>query len=71
MNQVVVKEKVDIGNKLSFLSTKKCGKKNAKKVAGFGLNSRKSLRKAKSLFRYFKAFWLQSGIADWDPNKKI
>jgi len=32
MNHVVVKEKVDIGNKLSFLSTKKCGKKNAKKL---------------------------------------
>jgi len=37
--------------------------KSSKKVAGFGLNSRKSLRKAKSLLRYFKAFWLQSGIA--------
>jgi hypothetical protein len=34
------------------------------KVADFGLNSRKSLRKAKSLLRYFKAFRLQSGIAD-------
>jgi hypothetical protein len=33
------------------------------KVADFGLNSRKSLRKAKSLLRYFKAFRLQSGIA--------
>jgi len=33
------------------------------KVAGFGLNSRKSLRKAKSLLRYFRA-WVQSGIAE-------
>jgi hypothetical protein len=33
------------------------------KVADFGLNSRKSLRKAKSLLHYFKAFRLQSGIA--------
>ena len=48
------------------MSTKKCGKKNAKKVTGFGLNSRKSLRKAKSLLRYFRAFWVQSGIAVYD-----
>ncbi|MBW2738447.1 MAG: hypothetical protein JRE64_06250, partial [Deltaproteobacteria bacterium] len=33
-------------------------------VAGFGLNLRKSLRKAKSLLRYIKAFRLQSGIAE-------
>jgi len=33
------------------------------KVACFGLNSRKSLRKAKSLFGYFRAFWVSSGIA--------
>jgi CRISPR-associated endonuclease/helicase Cas3 len=32
-------------------------------VADFGLTSRKSLRKANSLLRYFRAFWLQSGIA--------
>jgi hypothetical protein len=29
--------------------------KNSKKVAGFGLNSRKSLRNAKSLSSYFRA----------------
>jgi len=33
-------------------------------VTNFGLHSRKSLRKANSLLRYFRAFWLQSGIAD-------
>jgi hypothetical protein len=33
------------------------------KVADFGLNSKKSLRKANSLLRYFRAFWVQSGIA--------
>ncbi|MBL0700396.1 MAG: hypothetical protein JJV92_05895, partial [Desulfosarcina sp.] len=41
--------------------------KKYKKIAdaiGFGLNLRKSLRKANSLPRYFRAFWLQSGIAD-------
>jgi len=40
--------------------------KKIKKIAdvtGFGLNSRKSLRKANSLLRYFRVFWLQSGIA--------
>jgi hypothetical protein len=34
------------------------------KVTAFALNSRKSLQKAKSLLRYFKAFRLQSEIAD-------
>jgi hypothetical protein len=40
-------------------------RRKSKKIAdvtGFGLNSRKSLRKANSLLRYFRAFWLQSGI---------
>jgi hypothetical protein len=32
-------------------------------VTDFGLNSRKSLRKANSLLGYFRAFSLQSGIA--------
>jgi len=38
--------------------------KTIEKVAGFGLNSRKSLRKAKPLFGYFRAFGVSSGIAD-------
>jgi hypothetical protein len=33
-------------------------------VTDFRLNSRKSLRKANSLLGYFRAFWLQSGIAE-------
>jgi hypothetical protein len=33
-------------------------------VTDSGLNSRKSLRKDNSLLRYFRAFWLQSGIAE-------
>jgi chemotaxis regulatin CheY-phosphate phosphatase CheZ len=42
-------------------------RRKSKKIAGvtgFGLNSRKSLRKANSLLRYFRAFWLQSGIIE-------
>jgi len=43
------------------LSTRKVEKIG--KVAGFGLNSRKSLRKAKPSFGYFRALWALSGIA--------
>jgi len=58
------------------LSTRKAEKIG--KVAGFGLNSRKSLRKAKPLFGYFRAFWVSSGIAvkpinstvGWIPGKR-
>jgi hypothetical protein len=37
-------------------------------VTDFGPNSQKSLRKANSLLGYFRAFWLQSGIAVGRPN---
>jgi hypothetical protein len=39
-------------------------------VTDFGLNSRKSLRKANFLFGYFRAFWLQSGIAGTELSRK-
>jgi len=50
------------------LSTRKVEKIG--KVAGFGLNSRKSLRKAKPSFGYFRALWALSGIAEENGRKK-
>jgi len=44
------------------------GQKLVLGLCAFGaLNSRKSLRKAKSLFGYFRAFWVPSGIAERQP----